>query len=347
MSCETRLQGAQHYDRSCNCAFEHAFFHFIRAKLHALGLVGTVNWDDLHYILTVTESGSAVAAARKLGVDASTVQRRITRFEKDNGIHLFERRRRGLYPTPECRAIVAEAREIDERVNSISRDILGSDTRLEGLLRVTSTETFMTQSLAGHLREFCRQHPNIQLEITLTNAKLNLSRQDADVAIRPSLAPHETLIGQRVAGLGFALYGVKALLEGLSDAPDLEALQNLPWLGIGDALSAAPPAKWVTDHIPSQAISTIVDTFPAMVTCAKAGLGVALLPCSLADREPALLRRELPGDRLETSVWILTHPEIRNAARIKAFMAFMGKALRKERPVLEGLQHLQPVAQTQ
>ncbi len=304
-----------------------------------------MNWDDLHYILAVSECGSAIAAAQKLGVNASTVQRRITRFEKNNGIHLFERRRRGLYPTPECRAIVAEARQIDERINAIGRDILGSDTRLEGLLRVTSTETFVTQSVAGHLARFSDEHPDIQLEITLTNARLNLSRQDADVAIRPSMAPHETLVGQRVAGLGFALYGVESIIGHLPDVSDIETLESLPWLGIGDALSAAPPAKWVTDHIPVQAISVTVDTFPSMVTCAKAGLGVALLPCSLADAEPALLRRELPGERLETSVWILTHPEIRNAARIKAFMAFMAKALRGERPVLEGLQRIQHVPQ--
>ncbi len=295
-----------------------------------------LDWDDLRYILAVSEAGSAVAAARKLGVNASTVQRRIARFEEQNGIHLFEPRRRGLHPTPECRTIVAEASQINDRVTAMSRDILGGDLRLEGVLRVTSTETFITQSVAGFLAEFRRLHPAIDLEVTLTNARLNLSRQDADVAIRPSRAPHETLVGQRVAGLGFALYGVKTLIGDLPQTPDFKTLRQMPWIGIGEALTAAPPHQWMSANIPAEAIGLTIDTFPAMLTCALAGTGVALLPCSLADAQPALLRRELPGERLETSVWILTHPEIRNAARIKVFMSFMAKALRSERTILEG-----------
>jgi len=296
----------------------------------------SLDWDDLRYILAVAESGSAVAAARILGVNASTIQRRVARFEEQNGIHLFERRRRGLHPTPDCRAIVAEASQINDRVTAMSRDILGGDLRLEGLLRVTSTETFITQSVAAHFAEFGRLHPAIDLEVTLTNARLNLSRQDADVAIRPSRSPHETLVGQRVAAIGFALYGVEHLIGDLPQRPDIEALRQLPWIGIGEALTAAPPHEWMVANIPHDSISLTIDTFPAMLTCALAGTGIALLPCSLGDAQPVLLRRELPGERLETSVWILTHPEIRNAARIKAFMGFMAKALRTERTILEG-----------
>lgn len=296
----------------------------------------SLNWDDLRHILAVAESGSAVAAASELGVNATTIQRRIARFEEQNGIHLFERRRRGLHPTPECRAIVAEASQISDRVAAMSRDILGGDLRLEGVLRVTSTETFITQSVAGYLAGFCEQYPAISLQVTLTNTRLNLSRQDADVAIRPSTAPHETLVGQRVAALGFALYGVEKFVGDLPQTSDLETLCRLPWIGLGEALTAAPPHEWMSTNIPAEAIRLTIDTFPAMLTCALAGTGVALLPCSLADAQPTLLRRELPGERLETSVWVLTHPEIRNAARINAFMAFMAKAMRKERAMLEG-----------
>ncbi|MGI9353677.1 MAG: LysR family transcriptional regulator, partial [Rhizobiaceae bacterium] len=282
--------------------------------------VSSLDWDDLRFILAVAESGSAVAAAKKIGVNPSTIQRRIARFEEQNGIRLFERRRRGLHPTPECRNIVVEVSQINERVMAMSRDMLGGDLRLEGLLRVTSTETFLTQTVAEQFAEFRRIHPAIELEVTLTNTRLNLSRQDADIAIRPSRAPHETLVGQRIAGLGFALYGVEALVGDLPEVPDLKTLRNLPWIGAGEVLAAAPSHEWIANNIPHETVGLTIDTFPAMVTCALAGTGVALLPCSLADTQPALLRRELPGERLQTSVWILTHPEIRNAARIKAFM---------------------------
>ncbi|MDD9909351.1 MAG: LysR family transcriptional regulator [Ahrensia sp.] len=299
-------------------------------------MTSSLDWDDLRHILAVSESGSAVAAARLLGVNASTVQRKIARFEATHGIHLFERRRRGLHPTPHCLALVEEARKIKDRIDELDRDLLGADQRMEGLLRVTSTETFITPFMARALADFRENHPAIQIELTLTNAQLNLSRQDADVAIRPSRAPHDLLVGQRVAGLRFALYGIADHMSALPSQPDIAALQALPWIGLGDALSAAPPCDWMHAHISREQVGMIVDTFPAMVEAARAGIGVALLPCSLADCEPNLLRGEVPGEPLETSVWVLTHPEIRNAARIKTFMTFMAKRLREDCDRLEG-----------
>jgi len=107
-----------------------------------------MDWDDLRYILSVYDNGSALAAAQTLGVNATTVQRRVGRFEKQNGVRLFERLKSGYSPTPECEALVRASRDIEESTQRIKREILGRDLRLEGRITVTSTDTFVDRFTA-------------------------------------------------------------------------------------------------------------------------------------------------------------------------------------------------------
>lgn len=299
-----------------------------------------MDWDDLRYILSVYDHGSALAAAKKLGVNASTVQRRVGRFETQNNVRLFERLQSGYNPTSECEALVSASRDIDESVARINRELLGRDLRFEGRLAVTSTDTFINTFMARHLDDFHQLHPNITVELTLTNSRLNLSRQDADIAIRPSLNPQDTLIGQRVANLGFGIYASKELAEALPSAPVLSDLVNQKWLGVGEALSGAPSYTWMQEHIPTSSWWLSVDTYPSMAICTSQSLGLAILPCMIADPKPDLQRLNCPWFELSTPVWVLTHPEIKNAARIRVFMDHITKAIRKERAVLEGEQNI-------
>lgn len=295
-----------------------------------------MDWDDLRYILSVYDNGSALAAAQKLGVNASTVQRRIGGFEKQNNVRLFERLQSGYSPTPECEALVQVSRDMDESATRISREILGRDLRLEGRLVVTSTDTFVTNVVARHLDAFHELNPNITIELTLTNSRLSLSRQDADIAIRPSLNPHDTLIGQRVADVGFGIYATSEITNSLPNNPTLADLKTQKWLDGGDALSGSPSYKWMKQHISTSSHWLSVDTYPSMAVCATQSLGLAILPCVIADPIKYLNRIQCPWFQLSSPVWVLTHPEIRNAARVRAFMDHITKALRNERAILEG-----------
>ncbi|MEM8749986.1 MAG: LysR family transcriptional regulator [Pseudomonadota bacterium] len=298
-----------------------------------------MDWDDLRFIIAVYDNGSALAAAHRLGVNASTVQRRVARFEERNNVHLFDRLQGGLSPTAECEALVEASRDIDERVARISREILGRDLRLEGTIAVTSTETFLNDVIASHIKSFHDKHPSIHVELTLTNSRLNLSRQDADIAIRPSENPQQTLVGQRVADLGFGIYASDAFIaEHISKPLDrltIDDLKQHKWLGIGDALSGSPAHRWMRTNIPAEQCWISVDTFPAMATCVKQSMGLAVLPCISADL-PGLTRLRPRGFDMKISVWVLTHPEIRNAARIRAFMDHITAAIRSDRDMLAG-----------
>jgi len=295
-----------------------------------------MDWDDLRFILSVYDNGSALAAAQKLGVNASTVQRRIGGFEKQHNVRLFERLSSGYSPTPECEDLVSASRDIDESVARIGREILGRDLRLEGRLAVTSTDTFINDVVARHIDDFHKLHPNIIIELTLTNSRLSLSRQDADIAIRPSLNPQDTLVGQRVADLGFGIYTTPQIASSLPREPALEDLARKMWIAPGDALSASPSAKWMEKSIPQDSCWLYVDTFPSMAVCASQAMGLTILPCIIADEMPELKRLQCPWFQLSIPIWVLTHPEIRKAARVRVFMEHITKALRNERAMLKG-----------
>lgn len=294
-------------------------------------------WDIFRYVIAVAEAGSAVAAAERLGVNASTVLRRISRFEEENGIRLFERRQSGYRPTAACTAVVEVARGIEKSVADISRDLLGRDFRLEGRLTVTTTDSLLFSVLAPLIDEFSRQHPMIRIDISVTTTRLNLTRQDADVAIRASKHPPDTLVGQRVSGLAFAVYGAAAQLANMSGEQRRGLMEDARWVGIGQALSGSMVGSWMTANVPAEKIAMTADTFVAMHDCAAAGAGLAVLPCCVGDRSRAVLRVTPPVPAMDTSLWVLTHADIRNAARIKAFMEHITRALRSQSDCLEGV----------
>jgi DNA-binding transcriptional LysR family regulator len=295
-----------------------------------------MDWNDLRYILAVYDNGSALAASQKLGVNASTVQRRIAGFEHQNNVRLFERLQSGYTPTSECHALVEISRDMDESVTRIGREILGRDLRLEGRLVVTTTDTFVTDIVARHISEFHRLNPNITIEMTITNARLSLSRQDADIAIRPSSHPDETLVGQRVTDLAFGIYAAHDIAKTLQKTPTLAELRHLNWLGGGNALSGSPSQAWMNDNIPTSSIWFSVDTYPSLAVCTAQSMGVAILPCAIADPMNALTRIACPWFEMSAPVWVLTHREIRNAARVRAFMDHISKAIRNDRAIWMG-----------
>ena len=294
-----------------------------------------MDWDIFRLVIAVADGGSAVAAAQRLGVNASTVLRRISRFEKENGVRLFERRQSGYTPTAECEAVIRTAREIEQSVAGIGRDLLGRDLRLEGKLTVTTTDALLEAIVAPLLVQFSQLHPQIELEISVTTARLNLSLQDADVAVRASNLPPQTLVGQRVSGLAFTVYGLPGLIAELPRGRRAR-LQTAPWVGIGDALRGSPVGVWMEKNVPADRIVLTADTFLATQACAVAGGGLTVLPCCLGDRSPELVRVMPPAEDMMTSLWVLTHADVRNAARVRAFNEFMSRGLRGKTDLIEG-----------
>jgi DNA-binding transcriptional LysR family regulator len=306
------------------CGYSSAFAHRLDA----------MEWDDLRYVLAVANAGSLAGAARRLGVNHTTVLRRVGAFEKRLGLRLFERLPTGYVLTAGGEELIAAARHIDETVTTLQRRLAGQDLRLSGTIRVTTTDTLMASILPEALAEFRALYPGIQVEIAVSNLMFNLTKRDADVAIRPAEDPPETLIGRRVAKIAFAIYASPQYLM-KHKAKDLAGHR---WVGPDDSLAGTSVARWMRAELADSEIMLRADSLLALRHAAQAGLGLAALPCYLGDTAPDLVCVHRPIPEMETALWILTHQDLRHTARIRAFTEFAAGAFARRRPLLEGAQ---------
>jgi DNA-binding transcriptional LysR family regulator len=292
-----------------------------------------LEWDDLRYVLAVANAGSLAGAARKLHVNHTTVLRRISAFEKRVGLRLFERLPSGYVLTAGGEELIAAARHLEDTIANVERKLAGRDLRVSGTVRVTTTDTLIASILPEILAEFRAAHSGIQIELAVSNLMLNLSKRDADVAIRPAKDPPETLVGRRVARIAFAIYGSPHYL---AKHPDIDDLAGHEWVGPDDSLAGTSVAQWMRSNLAGSEITLRADSLLVLRQAAQAGLGLAALPCYLGDTSPSLVCVHEPIAAMETALWILTHEDLRHTARIRAFTEFAANAFAQRRPLLEG-----------
>lgn len=292
-----------------------------------------MEWDDLRYLLAVGRHGTLSAAARQLKVNHSTVFRRIGQIEERLGVRLFERHRDGYTPTLAGEEAVALAERLEGDVDHLERRLAGRDTRPTGTVRVTTTDTLLMSILPPVFAAFRSAHPEIMLEVVVDNRFLSLSKRDADVAIRPSSTPPDTLVGRRISAIGTAIYGATAYLE---NAPPLDDLDTHAWVAPDDSLAELPSARWLRATLKQGQPAFRTNTLMGMLMAARAGLGLAALPCFLGDAAVELQRVLPPQSELATELWLLTHRDLRHVARVRAFLDCMDHELRRMRAAFEG-----------
>lgn len=289
-------------------------------------------WDDLRLILAVFREGTLSGAARKLGVTHSTVFRQLGAVEKTMGVRLFERFRDGYAPTPAGEVAAASAVRLEGEVLTLERKLFGHDLRPSGTIRIATTDT-LTPILMRHLPAMRAMHPEIHLEITISNAMANLTRREAEIAIRATPEPSEILVGRRVADIAHAVYGSRAYLS----RREAREPSSHVWIGLDDVLADTVIGRWMNENMRAAHIACRVDALPALREAAVAGLGLALLPCYVGDLASGLGRvtpKALAEPR--SALWLLTHGDLRRTARVRATLDFLAAALGSERTLLEG-----------
>jgi DNA-binding transcriptional LysR family regulator len=292
-------------------------------------------WDDFRLVKAIADAKGLSGAAERLGVNHSTVFRRLGQVEDALGMALFERHRTGYALTAAGEEMVALAERMDEDVTAFARKLAGRQLSPAGELRVTTSDTLLIHLLTPLFARFRGQCPDVRLDIVLGNQALNLSKRDADVAIRASDSPPETLVGRRVAAIAWALYGRAA------DFPQPGAVQpadlhRRAWVSPGDALADLKAARLVRERVPPERIVYRVNTVLGLAEAVEAGIGVGHLPCFIADVRPALVRLLPPEPGLAADLWLLTHPDLRRSARVRVFLDFLAEEVAKRRALIEG-----------
>lgn len=294
-----------------------------------------IDWDKLHTFLVVMRVGTLSAAARELGVDQTTIGRRIESLESELGARLFERSRSGLRAT----ALAAELRPYAERMEQdalgLERRAAAEDAGLTGSVRLTATEAFAARLLFPHFEAWQQRYPTLELDLVITNQIMSLDRREADVAVRMVRPQESSLVARRAAELAIGLYASRGYLRrfGLPQEPG--------WAGhrvLGYNASAAgwPEAQWLSAHAGKAHVVVRQSSILGSLAGAVAGVGVAVLPCFLGDSEPELERVLPPQPSLTRSVWLVTHRDMQRNARVRALLSFLAELLHTESPRLRG-----------
>jgi DNA-binding transcriptional LysR family regulator len=297
-----------------------------------------IEWDDLRYLLAVAAEGSLAGAARALGVNHTTVLRRVNAFEERLGLRLFERLATGYAPTAEGAQLIEAARLMEDTVASLERRLIGQDRKLSGTIRVTTTDTLVSSVLPGILADFRQKYPGVEIELAISNLVVSLSRRAADVALRPAENPSEALVGRRVSTIAFAIYAGPQYLAARGAADDLTAhdLSAHTWVGVDESLADTSIARWMRVALPKVEISLRANSLLTLRHAAAANLGLAALPCYLGDTANDLVRLHPPVDAMTTALWVVTHEDLRRSARVRAFTEFCAGAFARQRRLFEG-----------
>jgi DNA-binding transcriptional LysR family regulator len=291
-----------------------------------------LSWDDFRYVKAIADTRSLAGAAEALGVNHSTVFRRLGQVEHQLGSRIFERNRGGYALTPCGEEMVRLAERMDDDIAAFQRQVSGHDLRPSGELRITTNDALLTHLLMDVLAAFRRAYPDIVLDLVVANQSLNLSKRDADVAVRATDRPPDALVGRRVVGIAWAIYGA----ESTGDFNMTDARRHA-WIGFGDNFSGFKPTKWLQEHVGAERIVYRSNTVLGLAEAAAAGIGLTLLPCVIGAGTPGLRQLAPPDPALESGLWLLTHPDLRHTARVRVFLDFAAAEISKRRKAMEGI----------
>jgi DNA-binding transcriptional LysR family regulator len=273
-----------------------------------------LNWNDLRYVLALSRAKTLGAAARMLGVDDTTVARRLVAVQETIGARLYQRLPDGtLQLTTAGERAALHAERIEREIGAIDASVAGADDLVSGTVRVTSVPIIVGHILVPAAQRLLERHPKLQLELVADSRDLSLTRRETDLALR--LARPKTggtrVLARRVGTLRYGVYA--------SAACSMRDVKMLPWVTYDEAMAHLPMA--VTAARSNQRIAAVrVNDAEALLEAVLAGLGRSLLPCVIADRE-SRLRRLGPRDGapvLSRELWLLAHSDLRRLGRIEA-----------------------------
>jgi DNA-binding transcriptional LysR family regulator len=270
-----------------------------------------MEWSDLRYVLTVARAGTPAAAARRLGVNQTTVARRIAATERALAARLFERRDGVLHPTKAGEAAIARAAQVEQEVLGLERGIRDADAAPDGTVRITAVPILANRLLIPAVPQLLARHPRLRLELIAESRNLSLTRREADIALRLARPESGVALARRIGWLDYAVYG-----------PRRRKADALPWITYEEGLSHLPQARFIAAATRGGGTAPLLlNDAEAIVQALRAGLGKSLLPCFVGEREPGLGR--LSRVVLAREIWLMVHRDLRAQARIAAVIDWL------------------------
>ena len=286
------------------------------------------DWNDIPYFLAVANSGTLAGAARKLSVNHSTVFRRINMLEKKLGLRLFDRLPDGYSLTEAGASVVEHARLAESSIHSFERAVAGKYYQLSGEIRITAPPSLAIKYLAPCIAKFRAKHAGIKIDVIVSDAEHDLSRREADLALRATTKPPEYLIGRRICELFWHVYASTRYLAKHGTPQKMKDLIHHQLVGAEESLRRVDAYKWFAEKYPSDNFVSNASDMNAISELCAQGLGITLLPSDYTEHNLVRLFKTEPEFRAE--LWILTHPDLRHVVRIRTFSDFLYDYMSKQ-----------------
>lgn len=285
-----------------------------------------MNWDDLRFFLALAREGTVSGAGRVLAVKHTTVARRITALEEQLGSRLFDRLPSGYAMTQVAENLYPYALSMEEMAQSADREVFGMDAELSGPLKLTASYDVFTRLVTPKLHQFNNQYPGIDLELLSSTNLADLASRQADIALRLTPKPPEYLIGREIVPVSHGVYASARYLKKNRINEKLilwEHDRDIP--------------EWVNDHYQSARVVARTNEIMTMVEAVKNHMGLARMPCYVADTEPSLRRIDVSLTPSKWGLWVLSHVDLRSTARVRVCREFLIDIIEQQRTLIEGL----------
>lgn len=283
-----------------------------------------IDWDDLRIVLAVARNGSALRAAQALGVNQTTVMRRMTRLEAAIGAEIFESRQTGYHLTPLGQSIAETAAAVEKEIKALEHALGAKRRAITGSVRVTTPEMLANILITPWLRTFRKNHPGILVELAADDRRLDLARGEADIALRASVRDREPplatgTVGRKLARVGWSLYCSRSYADEHGVPASVEEIARHAVVGFDGAIADLPGPRFLARVGANSRISARCNSLTNLLLTLRAGLGVSTLPCIAGDSDPELVRCQPPIAEIEGELWLVLREDAKSAPHIRIF----------------------------
>ena len=294
-----------------------------------------LNWDDVRLLLLVARMRSLSAAAVQLGVSPSTVGRRIALLERALGVALFVHHASGYKLTEDGAALLEDARRVEDAVVQLQGRAADAGTAPRGHVRLATNEALANLLILPRWAEVAPRYPGLVLELSTGSAIQDLYRRDADLALRLVRPEAGGLTVRKLGVQAYSVYAAKVLLP-QTGKPGKASLARLPWIGWDASVQHLVQARWQREHFPDARIALTANSLFTQLHAAEQGLGLAVLPCYIADAHPLLARCLPPTQCVSQDIWLVIQRGLRDAPRVRVVADLVAAAVKDKQKVLAG-----------
>lgn len=295
-----------------------------------------MEWDSVRFFLAVARQGGLTGATRELGVSISTVSRNLNQLEESIGVPLFIRHSTGFTLTDHGESLFRRAEEAEDAILSFESLAIGQQQQTSGVVRLATAENIATHFIIPALPRFYKQYPSITLDLITSIPSINMAKREADVALRLARPEHGNVLVRKLGTQQWAFYGSQELQWKKRELLNKDNCSHYSFIFWTESLADLLVPKWLNEVIKPGTIPLYCSSLYTCLCAAKAGIGIALLPCFIGDANPDLDYIPFDGEAIAQDIWLAVNRDVRTSGRVSVVVDFLEELVEENQAVFRG-----------